>query len=220
MVFRLLLRSSSGLQYSLRLASTLWLGGGMARVRLAFKVLSALIPVFLASSCSGSGEREKDDRGGSVVRFSGEVGLMSVMEQAADAGKGFSLRDATNLDRYIYPGNPKGYFACFKRDSPEVQAVDFYAVPVAEGCPVRLGAQVPVPEIPELRGVAVGESYVAAMMAGYEPKFLKVFKIGTLAVEVDPKSVAQWRVCMQNPLPGGKFDAKREMWLQVSESCS
>jgi hypothetical protein len=141
------------------------------------------------------------------------------MEQAADVGKGFALKDATSIGRYIYPGRPEQYVVCFKKENPQMEAVELYAVLAAENCPNRLGAHVPMPKVPNLNGDNLDESYASAMIAGYDPKRLKVFKVGDPATAIDPKGAAQWQVCEQDPRAGVVFDPANDMRLQVAKRC-
>ncbi|MGW6523148.1 hypothetical protein [Streptomyces sp. NPDC054962] len=184
------------------------------------RTLLAVASVVLVSGCAGGAEHGNVDGSHGVVRVSGRVKLLAVMEQTADAGKGFALKDATSLGRYIYLGQPERYIACFKREKPGMQAVELYAVPVVERCPDRLGAEVSAPKVPDLRNGKVEKSLISALVAGYDPKRLKVFKVEDPAVAVAPKPLAQWQVCAQNPTAGTMFEASGEMRLQVAKRCA
>ncbi|MBR8643562.1 hypothetical protein KEF29_39855 [Streptomyces tuirus] len=106
----------------------------------------------LVTACGGSGVPEKADSTGKAAPVtgkakpvSGRADLMAFMKETADAGKGFSLKDATTLGRYIYPGAAEGYVVCFEKEVPDLQAVDLYAVPDKEKCPARPGGKAPAP---------------------------------------------------------------------------
>lgn len=197
----------------------------MKRVRLA--VTGALFVAFvvLTTACVAGGNHEADGAGGEVgnarkaTRTLGGRGLIAVMKETADAGKGFSLKDATNLGRYIYHGQADRYLACFEEEVPKMQAVDIYAVPATEKCPDRLGAEVPVPKAPDLSGGRVEESLLAALLTGYHPSRVKVFKANDSATPVPPEPLANWRVCTQRPRAGMKFDASAPMKLYVAKEC-
>ncbi|MGW2885816.1 hypothetical protein ACWDDN_10765 [Streptomyces griseoruber] len=191
----------------------------MTAVRGVFVLSIVAISTTLLSACVGGGKSDESSRDQEVVRVTGRVKLVTAIEQAADAGEGFALRDATSIGRYIYLGKPEGYLVCFKKENLKMQAVELYAVPEVENCPTRLGAHMATPEVPKLIGDEVQESYVSAMMAGYAPKRLKVFNADDPDTAMDPKSVAQWEVCEQSPRTGEAFDPADEMRLQVAERC-
>ncbi|MFD0338821.1 hypothetical protein ACFVH0_08980 [Streptomyces sp. NPDC127117] len=144
---------------------------------------------------------------------------MTVMKETADAGKGFSLKDATSLGRYIYEGRVQHYSACFEKEVPEFRAVDIYVVPVTERCPARPGVSVSVPKAPDLTGGRVEESLLEALLSGYYPKRLQVFKIGDSSKSVPPRPLANWRVCAQNPEGGTKLDVAGSMKFYVAKKC-
>lgn len=141
------------------------------------------------------------------------------MEEVADDGKGFSLRDATNLGRYIYPGQARKYFVCFEKEAARLQATDLYAVPATEDCPTRIGATIPVPKVPDLSGSRVQEALEKALIAGYYPNRVNLFKVGAPTKEVSPKPLANWRVCHQEPKVGTTFDASADVKLHVATRC-
>ncbi|MER5446238.1 hypothetical protein ABT065_11440 [Streptomyces sp. NPDC002764] len=188
----------------------------------------AVLVILLAiifTACAGAERGEKRDVG---VRV-GEVKklqqgferpkLLTVMEQTADDGKGFSLKDATGLGRYIYPGRAGEYVACFEKEVVQLQAVALYAVPRSESCPSRLGAEVPVPNVPEFRGGRLDDSLVKVLQAGYYPKRVRVFKVGDRSPVASPKRLAGWRVCGQSPKHGSVFAASADVSLYVAKDC-
>ena len=189
----------------------------MVRGMLMFSAVA--ISATLLSACGDDGKRDESGRDGEVVRVSGRVKLVTAMEQAADAGKGFALKDATSVGRYIYLGKPEQYLVCFKKENSHMRAVDLYAVPIVEKCPARLGMPTAAPKVPKLSGEKVQESYVSAMMAGYDPKRLKVLNVEDPDTAIDPKFVAQWRVCEQSPQAGTAFDPADEVRLQAAKRC-
>ncbi|MEV7892553.1 hypothetical protein ACWD3I_11395 [Streptomyces sp. NPDC002817] len=145
---------------------------------------------------------------------------MAAMEDVADAGKGFALKDATNLGRYVYHGKVDGYVACFRKEVPKLQAVHLYAVPKSEKCPDKLGAKAAAPRFSNLVGNRVDDSLLAALMTGYHPDRLKVFNAADPQTPVaEPKSLAGWQVCTQQPPAGAEFKASAEVRLYAAKKC-
>ncbi|MFF1833408.1 hypothetical protein ACFVXE_04225 [Streptomyces sp. NPDC058231] len=179
----------------------------------------------LATACGGGeshGEAgDARNAGGTqkAVRVSAGTNLKSVMKDTADAGKGFSLKDATSLGRYIYFAAADRYVLCFKKDVPRMKAVDLYAVPVGERCPARIGARVPAPKVPRLSGKQVEKSLLAALVAGYNPKHVKVVNVADPTKVIDPEPTAKWQVCAQEPQAGTAFDASDEVRVRVAVDC-
>lgn len=199
----------------------------MKRLRCATPVtLIAALSVLLVG-CEQNGNAEPNSGGTGVsvnqgVRKepSGEK-LLTAMEDVADSGKGFALKDATNLGRYVYHGQVGEYTACFRKEVPKLQAVDIYAVPKVENCPERLGLKVPASKLSNLVGRKVETSLSAALIAGYYPERVKVFKVDAPESQVaTPKSLASWRVCNQEPRAGTAYVASAEVRLYVSKKCA
>jgi hypothetical protein len=185
-------------------------------------VLSALLV-----GCERNGNSEPNSGGTSISAGqgiqkepSGEK-LLTAMEDVSDSGKGFALKDATNLGRYVYHGQVGEYTACFRKEVPNLQAVDIYAVPKVETCPERLGLKVPASKISNLVGQKVEASLLAALIAGYYPERVKVFKVDAPESQVaSPKSLASWRVCNQEPRVGTAYVASAEVRLYVAKKCA
>ncbi|MEV6052334.1 hypothetical protein [Streptomyces sp. NPDC052107] len=157
-----------------------------------------------------------------VMRAPDGENLLTTMKKVADNGKGFSLKDATSLDRYIYPAEAKAFVTCFQVADPKMQAVDIYASPKTEKCPVRLHARVTAPKVPKLTGARVDESLLKALNTGYFPDRLKVSRssdFGNPVPMASAKPFASWRVCAQNPESGTAFDAKMQMKLYAAKKC-
>ncbi|WP_329335173.1 hypothetical protein OG866_15540 [Streptomyces sp. NBC_00663] len=201
----------------------------MAGMKILRGAALVALAVAFSASISGCGQNGKGDTAGGAEESaaqevrrepSGEK-LLTAMKNVADAGKGFALKDATGLGRYVYHGQVDGYIACFRKEVPKLQAVDLYAVPKAEKCPDKLGAKVSAPEFPDLTGHRVDTSLVDALMAGYHPDRVKVFKTDDPKTQVtDPKPLAKWRVCTQKPAAGTEFDRSADVRLYVAEACS
>lgn len=193
---------------------------GVGRVILV-AVLSILVTACEGSGRVGSGAISSNPAEAGKVQ-SEPVGkkLLTVMRETADDGKGFSLKDATGLGRYVYPGRAADYVACFRREVPKLHALALYAVPKEEKCPTRVGAEVPVPKVPDLTGRRLEDSLESGLMAGYNPKRLRVFKAGDHTVVPSPRPLADWRVCSQSPKQRSDFDASVDMKLYVAKQCS
>ena len=147
--------------------------------------------------------------------------LLTAMKGVADAGKGFTLKDATGLRRYVYYGQVDAYIACFRKEVPKLQAVEIYAVPKAEACPKRLGMKVHASKLSNLVGRKVDASLLAVLMAGYYPDHVKVFKVDDPDAEVaTPKALANWQVCVQEPRAGTEYVASTKVRLDVAKKCS
>ncbi|TYR65402.1 hypothetical protein [Streptomyces parvus] len=188
-------------------------------------VFPALLMVAVSGCVDGgnqtpSPESDGAERNKNVIRDLKGEELLAVMKETADAGKGFSLRDATNLERYIYHGRANRYVACFGKEAPKLQAVDLYAVPEGEKCPDELGSVAPAPRIPDLVGQPVEKSFLELLLTGYPPERIKVFKVENPAVPVSPEPLAKWRVCAQQPNPNAKFDASDRAKIHVATKCS
>ncbi|MEH0442260.1 hypothetical protein QA811_00950 [Streptomyces sp. B21-102] len=146
--------------------------------------------------------------------------LLTAMKDVADSGKGFALKDATSLGRYVYHGQVSEYTACFRNEVPKLQAVDIYAVPKSENCPERLGMKVPASKFSSLIGRKVDASLSAALIAGYYPDHVKVFKVESPDSQVTaPKSLASWLVCAQEPKAGTAYDSSAAVRLYVAKKC-
>jgi hypothetical protein len=198
----------------------------MMRVRGAVWAALVAASTVLVTACGGGGDPDKADSTrkaapvtGSAKQVPGRADLMAFMKETADAGKGFSLKDATALGRYIYPGAAEGYVVCFENEVPDLEAVDLYAVPDKENCPARLGGKAPAPRVPDLSGKQVEESLVEVLVTGYNPKRVKVVEADDPGRVIEPKPAAKWRVCAQKPRAGTVFDASDELRLEAAKKC-
>ncbi|WOX12254.1 hypothetical protein [Streptomyces sp. N50] len=189
----------------------------------------ALIIAFsaLIVACGRNGNSEPnaaDSSSASIYRGmraepSGEK-LLTAMKDVADSGEGFTLKDATSLGRYVYHGQVGEYIACFRKGVPKLQAVEIYAVPKAESCPERLGMRVQASKLSSLVGQKLDASLLAVLVAGYYPDHVKVFKADAPESQVaNPKSLASWQVCVQEPRAGTEYVASAKVRLYVAEKC-
>ena len=103
---------------------------------------------------------------------------------------------------------------------PKLQAVNIYAVPKAENCPERLGMKVPASKFSSLVGRKVDASLSAAVIAGYYPDHVKVFKVKSPDSQVAaPQSLTNWLVCTQEPKAGTAYNSSAEVRLYVAKKC-
>ncbi|WP_328932717.1 MULTISPECIES: hypothetical protein [unclassified Streptomyces] len=190
----------------------------------------ALIIAFSASvvACERNGNAEPNAAGNSSAIIyrgmraepSGE-NLLTAMKDVADSGEGFTLKDATSLGRYVYHGQVGEYVACFRKGVPKLQAVEIYAVPKAESCPEKLGMKVQSSKLSSLVGQKLDASLLAVLVAGYYPDHVKVFKADAPESQVaNPKSLASWQVCVQEPGAGTEYVASAKVRLYVAKKCS
>lgn len=190
----------------------------------------ALIVVFsaLIVACERNGSAQPNAADGSSASIyrgtraepAGEK-LLTAMKDVADSGEGFTLKDATSLGRYVYHGQVGEYIACFRKGVPKLQAVEIYAVPKAESCPEKLGMKVQASKISSLVGQKLDASLMAVLVAGYYPDHVKVFKADAPESQVaNPKSLASWQVCVQEPRAGTEYVASAKVRLYVAKKCS
>ncbi|MEV6289146.1 hypothetical protein AB0M41_01650 [Streptomyces sp. NPDC051896] len=199
----------------------------MKNIQRAIGISAVAVFTMLGTACDrGGGTEGAGNRpaGGPqhVTRAPEGEDLLTTMKKVADSGKGFSLKDATSLDRYIYPAEAKAFVTCFQVAEPKMQAVDIYAAPKTEKCPVRLHARVTAPKVPKLTGERVDESLLKALNTGYFPNRLKVSTssdFGNPVPMASAKPFANWHVCAQNPGSGAVFDAKMQLKLYAAKKC-
>lgn len=125
--------------------------------------------------------------------------LDSAMRETADQRKGFSLRDATGLNRYVSPAHAKKFKVCFEKEKPNLSAVIFFAVRNSETCPSKVGAEVKAGATPNVVGTQLRKATDQLVLAGYAPPHIRV--------DVSGKAVSKERswsyeVCGQTPAAG------------------
>ncbi|RST24805.1 hypothetical protein EF908_03270 [Streptomyces sp. WAC04770] len=176
----------------------------------------------MACTADGHGldsDAKTGSQAGENIQISENKKLIEVMKEIADSGKGFSLKDATNLGRYIYHGQVSEYLPCFAKEVPKLQAVDLYVVRATEKCPPTLGAKVAVPTVPDFTGQRLENSMLTALLTGYRPDHALVFKVNDDSSPASPEPLAKWQVCSQDPKAHTNFDALDHMNLYVAEDC-
>lgn len=142
--------------------------------------------------------------------------LYTVMTERADEGMGFSLRDATSLNRYVSPAHAKKFKLCFEKEKPNLKAVILYAVRNSETCPHKVGTEGKAEGTPDVVGTRLRKAIDRLVLTGYQPKHIHV--------DVNGKAVSEERswsyeVCKQSPPPGTPFTADLEPRLVISASC-
>ncbi|MFF8031696.1 PASTA domain-containing protein [Streptomyces sp. NPDC016626] len=138
------------------------------------------------------------------------------MKEKADQRKGFALRDATGLDRYVSPAHAKKFKVCFEKNKPNLGAVVIFAVRNSETCPRKVGTQREVGTTPNVVGMHLREAADRLVLAGYAPKRIHVDATGEPVSEARSWS---YRVCEQSPAAGTPFSADLGPRLVIAASC-
>ncbi|GHD20232.1 hypothetical protein GCM10010313_52430 [Streptomyces violarus] len=142
--------------------------------------------------------------------------LDAVMKEKADEGKGFSLRDATDLNRYVSPAHAEKFKVCFEKEKPNLSAVVLFTVRSSERCPPRVGAEGKADATPDLVGMELRKATDRLVLTGYTPKHIHVDATGGTVSEERSWS---YKVCRQNPAVGTPFSADLEPRLVIAASC-
>ncbi|MFE0448105.1 MULTISPECIES: PASTA domain-containing protein [Streptomyces] len=138
------------------------------------------------------------------------------MQEKADQKKGFSLRDATGLNRYVSPAHAEEFKVCFEKEKPKLSAVILFAVRDSEACPEKVGAERKADATPNVVGVRLRAASDRLVLAGYTPQRIHVDITGEpLSKERSWSST----VCEQSPAAGTPFSADLEPRLVISASC-
>ncbi|MFE3046888.1 PASTA domain-containing protein [Streptomyces albidoflavus] len=147
--------------------------------------------------------------------------LNEVMRLSADHGLGFSLQDATSTNRYIDPALAEKYVACFERHRPTRSAVDIFAVPNSEECPIRIGEEGPRVETPSVIGTSVRTAAQLLTEKGYHPHQISVESDRPLESKTK-RSDHNWnlQVCEQSIPAGTEFTADAKLQIIARIECS
>ncbi|MFJ6650514.1 PASTA domain-containing protein [Streptomyces sp. NPDC091290] len=179
--------------------------------------VTALTILLAATACgeqgSGSASAERETP---VRSVNGR--LDTAIKATADQGKGFSLKDATSLGRFVNLAHAKDFKVCFEKERPELSAVDIFAVPRSERCPLQLGEERLPGKTPEVLGLSVREAVGRLTDAGYHPKSISVEVKDKDGRKVDGRHWS-WKVCKQNPVAGATFSADSKPRVLVQASC-
>jgi hypothetical protein len=138
------------------------------------------------------------------------------MRENADQSKGFSLRDATRLDRYVSPAHAKKFKVCFEKEKPNLSAVILFAVRNSETCPEKVGAEAKADVTPNVVGTHLRKAADQLVLAGYAPTHIRVDVTGKT---VSKERSWSYEVCRQTPAAGTPFSADLRPRLVISASC-
>ncbi|AZP19362.1 hypothetical protein EJC51_26810 [Streptomyces aquilus] len=142
------------------------------------------------------------------------------MRKTADDRKGFSLRDATGLNRFVSPAHAKKFKVCFEKEKPNLSAVILFAVRNSETCPREVGAEAKADAkadaTPNVVGTQLRKAADQLVLAGYAPRHIHV--------DISGKAVSKERswsyeVCGQTPAAGTPYSADLRPRLVISASC-
>ncbi|MFC9506048.1 hypothetical protein [Streptomyces sp. NPDC057002] len=139
-----------------------------------------------------------------------------VMKEKADEGKGFSLRDATDLNRYVSPAHAEKFKVCFEKEKPDLKAVVLFTVRSSETCPPRVGAEGKADATPDIEGMALRKATDRLVLSGYTPRHIHVDATGGT---VSKERSWSYKVCEQSPAAGTPFSADVKARLVIAASC-
>ncbi|GAA2388545.1 PASTA domain-containing protein [Streptomyces coeruleofuscus] len=139
-----------------------------------------------------------------------------VMGEKADEGKGFSLRDATDLNRYVSPAHAEKFKVCFEQEKPHLSAVVLFTVRSSETCPPRVGAEWKADATPDVVGMDLRRATDRLLLTGYTPKHIHVDATGGT---VSKERSWSYKICRQSPAAGTPFSADLEPRLVIAASC-
>ncbi|MBR8642972.1 PASTA domain-containing protein [Streptomyces tuirus] len=125
--------------------------------------------------------------------------LDDVMKEKADEGKGFSLRDATDLNRYVSPAHAEKFKVCFEEEKPNLRAVVLFTVRSSETCPPKVGAEWKADATPDVVGMDLRKATDRLVLTGYTPQHIHVDATGGTVTKERSWS---YKVCTQSPAVG------------------
>jgi hypothetical protein len=170
----------------------------------------------MATACTGSAAEGKSPAAAASHRPAANS-LSAALGTAVRAGKGYSVSDATSLDRRADRTAPKRWKVCFKKDNADAQAVDFGVVLNKETCPKTWGARVPTPKTPRLTGSEFTDAYEKVLRLGYPETDIHVFYGGRTEVDRKQLDRVKGEVCTQYPKAGAAFRNPDRVNLYVAE---
>ncbi|MEV7890750.1 hypothetical protein ACWD3I_42070 [Streptomyces sp. NPDC002817] len=184
---------------------------------------AAALAILAGATACGSGTAD-EERGEPVAANAESESLTRpakgpldiAMRETADRRKGFSLRDATGLGRYVSPAYAKKFQVCFEKEKPNLSAVILFAVRNSETCPQKIGAEAKADATPDVVRTQLRKATDQLVLAGYAPPHIRV--------DVSGKAVSKERswsyeVCEQTPSAGTPFSANLRPRLVISASC-
>ncbi|CAM5387267.1 hypothetical protein SPURM210S_07802 [Streptomyces purpurascens] len=193
------------------------------RIHVFLTSTAAALTVLAGMTACGSGA-SGEERGEPVAAHGeaestahpAEGPLNVVMKEKADEGKGFSLRDATDLNRYVSPAHAEKFKVCFEKEKPSLSAVVLFTVRSSETCPPRVGAEGKADATPDVVGTELRKATDRLVLTGYTPKHIHVDATGGT---VSKERSWSYKVCEQSPTAGTPFSADLEPRLVIAASC-
>ncbi|MFF7451308.1 MULTISPECIES: hypothetical protein [unclassified Streptomyces] len=188
---------------------------------------AAALAILAGATACGSGNADEEGREPVAASTQKESlarpakGPLDVaMRKTADQRKGFSLRDATSLGRYVSPAYAKKFKVCFEKEKPNLSAVVLFAVRNSETCPHKIGAEAKAgakaDATPDVVGTRLRKATEQLVLAGHAPQHIHVDVSGKA---VSTERSWSYEVCEQTPSAGTPFSADLRPRLVISASC-
>ncbi|MEU6389667.1 PASTA domain-containing protein [Streptomyces sp. NPDC046939] len=185
----------------------------MRRGRLGSGMALVLTVVAVGAGCTGKGAEGAAPAAHTspTAAPSPPPDSLPVRIRAAIKGDlGYSVKDATDLDRPVDMRHLDLWRSCFSRKTDGGDAVDFWAVPYAEKCPAHRKAHVPTPKTPDVTGQDFARAYDVLLRKGYAADSIDVFYGTGGALNDEDVSRVDGQVCKQSPEPGQSFHARED----------
>ncbi|MFJ9130372.1 hypothetical protein ACIRJS_40475 [Streptomyces sp. NPDC102340] len=142
--------------------------------------------------------------------------LVSQIRVAVADNKGYSVEDATSLDRATDQTAPRLWKVCFKRPGKAPGSVDFGVVLTGESCPKKWGERAPAPHTPSLVGDDFTKAYKAVLAMGYPAQDVRVYYGGSAETDRSQLQKVKGQVCKQLPAAGRAFHNPEHVDLFVA----
>ncbi|MCX4834492.1 hypothetical protein OG746_37920 [Streptomyces sp. NBC_01016] len=142
--------------------------------------------------------------------------LVSQIRVAVADDKGYSVEDATNLDRATDQTEPRLWKVCFKRPGKAPSSVDFGVVLTGEPCPKKWGERAPAPHTPSLVGDDFAKAYKAVLAMGYPAQDIRVYYGGSAETDRSQLQKVKGQVCKQLPAAEHTFHNPEHVDLFVA----
>ncbi|WP_306316280.1 MULTISPECIES: hypothetical protein [unclassified Streptomyces] len=194
-------------------------GAVRAVVRVVSVSLAVAAGALLAAGCSSGDGTQPHTKSSSAseAKDPSHDGLADAIGKAIRADKGYSIRDATDLNRDAGHSEPRYWKVCFQEKNAELDAVDFAVVLKGESCPAEEGGHVRVPKAPRLVGADFSDAYQKVLRMGYPAYRIQVFYgSGGVLDDADLDRV-RGEVCTQSPRAGAAFGDPDHVKLYVAE---
>ena len=175
------------------------------------------VGVTAMSGCDESSNPSGAAKPSKTAGIQPEDGLEGAIAKAVDAGKGYSVSDATDLDRDAHRSAPTWWKICFQKKGKAPSSVDFGVVLNSERCPDKWGDHVAVPETPNLVGQQFKDAEKKILGMGYPAPDMRVYYGGEAVTESFDLDSVRGQVCAQFPQAGDPFDNPENVKLHVAE---